>query len=53
MRKLTTEEFKSNFHQKFGTKYNLDNSGCFEQLGEPVFRSGNLTVYKVTPVQVY
>ncbi|MBQ6304737.1 MAG: hypothetical protein IJK83_12075 [Clostridiales bacterium] len=35
------------------TKYNLDNSGCFEQLGEPVFRSGNLTVYKVTPVQVY
>ena len=25
MRKLTTEEFKSNFYQKFGTKYNLDN----------------------------
>ena len=35
------------------TKYNLDNSGCFEQLGEPVFQSGNLRVYKVEPISVY
>ena len=32
--------------------YGYDNSEVFAQLGEPVFESGGVVVYKVTPSSV-